>query len=68
MIKFDTMMGGVGLHNINNGGSGRYHVKERDIFRPIQYIKNETRELRMGHSRDNSYVWITFRIINKKVV
>lgn len=31
-------IGGAGIHNINKGNMGRYDIKDRDIFRPIQYI------------------------------
>lgn len=36
--SIDIKIGGAGIHNINNGNMGRYDIKDRDIFRPIQYI------------------------------
>lgn len=38
MINFDRKLGGAGIHNINLGQTGRYHIKDRDIYRPYQYI------------------------------
>ena len=38
MFEYDKKLGGPGIHNINKGNTGRYSVKDRDIFRPIQYI------------------------------
>jgi len=39
ILEFDKKIGGVGIHNIDDGSNGRYDVRDRDIFRPIQYIK-----------------------------
>lgn len=38
ILEFDKCLGGIGLFNINIGRTGRYHVKDRDILRPLQYI------------------------------
>lgn len=37
-LDFDKSLGGIGLFNVNKGRSGRYHVEDRDILRPLQYI------------------------------
>lgn len=37
-LDFDRSLGGVGIFNINNGGTGAYDVRDRDIYRPYQYI------------------------------
>lgn len=38
MADFDSKLGGAGIHNINQEKTGRYHGKDRDVYRPIQYI------------------------------
>jgi len=38
MMQIDMRIGGAGIHNINSGNTGRYEIKDRDVFRPIQYI------------------------------
>jgi hypothetical protein len=38
MADFDSKLGGAGIHNINQGKTGRYNGKDRDVYRPIQYI------------------------------
>ncbi len=37
-IEFDRGLGGVGIFNVNNGNTGAYDVRDRDIYRPYQYI------------------------------
>ncbi|OIJ08858.1 hypothetical protein BKP35_17390 [Anaerobacillus arseniciselenatis] len=40
VYNFDIKLGGVGIHNINDFKKrGRYHIRDRDIFRPFQYIE-----------------------------
>lgn len=38
IFEFDRSLGGIGLFNVNKGRTGKYHVDDRDIFRPLQYI------------------------------
>ena len=38
ILDFDRSLGGIGLFNINKERTGRYHVEDRDLFRPLQYI------------------------------
>lgn len=38
VLEFDRGLGGIGLFNINIGRTGRYHVEDRGILRPLQYI------------------------------
>lgn len=37
LIKLDQGMGGPGFSNVSCNGTGRYHVEDRNIFRPLQY-------------------------------
>jgi hypothetical protein len=37
LIKFDQRLGGPGFSNVSCDGHSRYHVEDRDIFRPLQY-------------------------------
>src|SRR5688572_1504033 len=37
LIEFDRSMGGPGFSNVSCDGSGRYHVEDGEIFRPLQY-------------------------------
>lgn len=48
---FDTTLGGPSLDRVNCAGSGRYHVDDRDIFRPLQYcatLFSETHNIEWG--------------------
>lgn len=38
LSKLDNLLGGPGFSNINCRKTGRYHVDDRDIFRPLQYF------------------------------
>lgn len=38
LVAFDLSIGGPNFTNINCDHSGRYHVDDREIFRPLQYI------------------------------
>lgn len=58
MIKIDMKIGGAGIHNINIGDTGRYEIKDRDIFRPIQYIYAY---LKM---KPEDFDWVTREIIH----
>lgn len=58
MIQIDMKMGGAGVHNINKGNTGRYEIKDRDIFRPIQYIYAY---LKM---QPDDFDWVTREIIH----
>ncbi|PWW06104.1 hypothetical protein DFQ01_1033 [Paenibacillus cellulosilyticus] len=58
IIKIDMKLGGVGIHNINKGNTGRYEIKDRDIFRPIQYIYAY---LKM---QPGDFDWVTREIIH----
>lgn len=58
MLKIDTKIGGAGIHNINIGDTGRYERKDRDIFRPIQYIYAY---LKM---KPGDFDWVTREIIH----
>ena len=51
---------GVGIHNINDfvEGRGRYNIKDRDIFRPFQYIEAY---LQMDYE---DIEWITREIVH----
>jgi hypothetical protein len=54
-----SMEGGIGIHNINDQEkSGRYHTKDRDIFRPFQYIEAY---LQMDYKHIE---WVTREIIH----
>lgn len=37
LVQFDQRLGGPGFSNVSCQGHGRYHVEDRDIFRPLQY-------------------------------
>ena len=37
LIALDKKLGGPGFSNVSCNGTGRYHVQDRDIFRPLQY-------------------------------
>lgn len=37
LVEFDCYLGGPGMSNINQNGVGRYHIADRDVFRPLQY-------------------------------
>ncbi|MEC5424251.1 hypothetical protein QGM71_12190 [Virgibacillus sp. C22-A2] len=58
LLTLDREIGGIGIFNINNGRTGRYHVEDRDILRPLQYIYMNL-EL-----RENSLSWFTRDIIH----
>jgi len=61
MKLFDmSLKNGVGIHNINNidKGVGRYNIKDRDIFRPFQYIDAY---LRMDYQ---NIEWVTREIVH----
>ncbi|MFD2878804.1 hypothetical protein ACFTAO_27185 [Paenibacillus rhizoplanae] len=58
MLEIDTKIGGAGIHNINVGDNGSYERKDRDIFRPIQYINAY---LKM---KPENFNWVTREIIH----
>ncbi|WP_226646153.1 hypothetical protein [Mesobacillus subterraneus] len=60
VLQFDRILNaGVGLHNINDENSrGRYHIKDREIFRPFQYIEVY---LKMDYQQIE---WLTREIIH----
>ncbi|PLR71046.1 hypothetical protein [Bacillus sp. UMB0728] len=60
VCMFDLSLNdGVGIHNINrNDNTGRYHTKDRDIFRPFQYIHAY---FKMDHQQIE---WLTREIIH----
>lgn len=60
VLQFDRILKvGVGLHNINDENSrGRYHIKDREIFRPFQYIEVY---LKMDYQQIE---WLTREIIH----
>ncbi|MEK4250337.1 hypothetical protein [Paenibacillus sp. FSL W7-1287] len=58
MIQIDMRIGGAGIHNINCGKTGRYEIKDRDVFRPIQYIYAY---LKM---KPDDFDWVTREIIH----
>lgn len=58
MLEIDMKIGGAGIHNINIGDTGRYEIKDRDIFRPIQYIYAY---LKM---KPEDFDWVTREIIH----
>lgn len=58
MMQIDMKIGGAGIHNINYGSTGRYEIKDRDVFRPIQYI---FAYLKM---RPDDFDWVTREIIH----
>ena len=37
LVQIDRQIGGPGFSNVSSHGSGRYHVDDADIFRPLQY-------------------------------
>jgi len=58
LLVLDQKIGGIGIHNINHGNRGRYHVNDRDIFRPLQYIE---RYFQLDYE---NRAWITREIIH----
>lgn len=60
VYMFDLSLNdGVGVHNINrNDNTGRYHIKDREIFRPFQYIHAY---FKMDHQHIK---WLTREIIH----
>lgn len=37
LVELDQTLGGPGFSNVSCNGTGRYHVEDGDIFRPLQY-------------------------------
>ncbi|RNB70404.1 hypothetical protein [Brevibacillus panacihumi] len=58
LLEFDQKLGGIGIYNINHGDLGRYHVNDRDIFRPLQYIE---RYFQLDYE---NRAWVTREIIH----
>ena len=58
ILEFDRYIGGIGLFNVNKGRTGRYHVEDRDIFRPLQYIYMNL------ETRHSNLSWYTRDIIH----
>ena len=58
LLVLDQKIGGIGIHNINHGNRGRYHVNDRDIFRPLQYIE---RYFQLDYE---NRAWVTREIIH----
>ena len=38
LLPIDQTIPGLGVHNVDEGNSGVYQIKDRPIFRPIQYV------------------------------
>ena len=60
LIKIDATIPGVGLHNVKelspkDGRPGAYHITDRAIFRPIQYV--------VMHFRHRPLDWFTRDIV-----
>lgn len=58
LLRFDRMLGGIGIYNINKGDIGRYDVRDREILRPFQYIDAY---FQMDHKH---VLWVTREIIH----
>lgn len=40
LLPIDQAIPGLGVHNVDEGYSGVYQIKDRPIFRPIQYVSS----------------------------
>jgi hypothetical protein len=40
VMSFDKSLGGPSMLNQTRNGSSRYYIKDRDIFRPLQYCRS----------------------------
>lgn len=59
VAKFDLSMGGPSLTRLSCAGHGRYHIDDREIFRPLQYCH---RHFEHGY-QTGDFKWETRRIV-----
>ena len=52
LVEVDQTLGGPGFSNVSCNGTGRYHVEDRDIFRPLQYCSMYFRMAYEGSEAD----------------
>lgn len=60
MIGLDLSLGGPSMARMNCNNSGRYHVNDRAVFRPLQYCGSY---LEMADGA-NEIVWLTREIVH----
>jgi hypothetical protein len=59
LIDFDRSIGGPGFTNVSCNGTGRYHVEDRDIFRPLQYC---SMYFKMSYEGSDAH-WLTRTLV-----
>lgn len=59
LLELDRNLGGPGFSNVSCNGTGRYHVEDRDVFRPLQYC---SMYFKMAYEGSDAH-WLTRTLV-----